>query len=187
MSGTSPRSSPLLASVIVLAAAAVTGSAAGVRWSVPARWTVLPQRAMRVATYAIPGPKGAEAGECGVFHFGEGRGGGVEENTARWSSQFEGEPAPKKGERTINGIRVHLVEISGTYLAPGGPMMQSQGRKPGYRLLGAIAKAPEGLVFFKCTGPGATMGAARGDFDRMVSSLARTGTAVAVHPPRETR
>jgi hypothetical protein len=66
-------------------------------------------------------------------------------------------------------------------------MMQSQGRKPGYRLLGAIAKAPEGLVFFKCTGPGATMGAARGDFDRMVSSLARTGTAVAVHPPRETR
>ena len=142
---------------------------------------------MRVATYAIPGPKGAEAGECGVFHFGEGRGGGVDENIARWSSQFEGKPTPKKSVRTINGIRVHLVEISGTYLAPGGPMMQSQGRKSGYRLLGAIVKAPDGLVFFKCTGPEATMGAARADFDRLIGSLAHSGTATVEVDPLSPR
>ena len=68
----------------------------------------------------------------------------------RWTKQFEGAGAPKKGEKTVHGLRVHTIDISGTYLASGGPMMQSQGKKPGYRLTGAIVEAPRGLVFFKC-------------------------------------
>jgi hypothetical protein len=68
-------------------------------------------------------------------------------------------------------MRVTRTEIAGTYLAPGGPMMQSTGKKTGYRLLGAIVEAPEGNVFFKLTGPAATVGGALADFDALVGSM----------------
>ena len=76
------------------------------------------------------------------------------------------------------GLRVHRVALAGTYLAPGGPMMQSQGAKPNYRLLGAIVEAPGGLVFFKCTGPAATMTAAEKAFNALIASLTKAATTV---------
>jgi hypothetical protein len=129
---------------------------------------------MRVATYAVPGPKGAAAGECAVFFFGPGQGGSVDDNVARWAKQFEGAPAPaKKTAANPAGLRVTRAEVGGTYLAPGGPMMQSTGKRPGYRLLGAIVEAPEGNVFFKLTGESATVAAAQADFDALVASVRR--------------
>ena len=164
---------PVLAS---LAAAslllALEGSAGGVRWTAPARWSAAAARPMRMATYTIPAAPGGEAGECGVFFFGKGKGGSVEENLSRWEQQFESAGKPKRSERTVHGMKVSLLELSGTYLAPGGPMMQSQGKKPGWRLLGAIVDAPEGLVFFKCVGPEAAMKAAQKEFDELVASVA---------------
>jgi hypothetical protein len=171
------RGELFLLGLIACAAVAVAleGTAAGVKWTVPASWKVEAGRPMRVATYAIPAAAGAEPGECGVFFFGSGQGGGVDENLNRWISQFEGGAPPKKSEKTVGGFKVHLVDVAGTYLAPGGPMMQSQGKKPGYRLLGAIVEAPNGMVFFKCTGPAATISKAQADFDRMIGSLAKSG------------
>jgi hypothetical protein len=159
----------LLPAVLI---AGVEGSAGGIRWSAPARWTMQEPRPMRMATYAIPAAPGGEAGECGVFYFGAGKGGSVEENMDRWAKQFESPAAPKKSERTVHGLRVHLMDVAGTYLAPGGPMMQSQGRKSGWRLMGAIVEAPDGLVFFKCVGPAATIQKAEKDFDALVASVA---------------
>ncbi|HYB54172.1 MAG TPA: hypothetical protein VEG84_09920 [Thermoanaerobaculia bacterium] len=172
----------LLFSASTLAAAALLaseGTAGGVRWSLPAGWTVQAPRSMRVATYTIPAASGAETGECGVYYFGKGQGGGVEENIARWSQQFQGTPKPAVTDRTVAGLRVHRVVISGTYLAPAGPMMQSQGSRPNYRLLGAIVEAPEGLVFFKCTGPAATMSAAEKSFDALLASLGKAALSAA--------
>ena len=167
----------LLATV---ALAAVEGSAGGLRWTVPARWQVGAARAMRAATYTIPAAPGGDAGECGVFYFGKGQGGSVEENLDRWAKQFEAPTAaPKKSERTVNGLKIHLLDVSGTYLAPSGPMMQSQGSKPGWRLSGAIVEAPDGLVFFKCVGPAATMQKAQAEIDELLKSLARAGAAKA--------
>ena len=54
-------------------------------------------------------------------------------------------------------------------------MMQSQGKKPGWRLIGAIVEAPEGLVFFKCVGPAATMQKAEKEFEKLLASLSRAG------------
>jgi hypothetical protein len=156
-------------------ALALEGTAAGVKWTVPASWKLETGRPMRVATYTIPSAAGSEAGECGVFFFGSGQGGGVDENINRWVSQFEGGAPPRKSEKTVGGFKAHLVDVAGTYLAPGGAMMQSQGKKPGYRLLGAIVEAPNGMVFFKCTGPAATISKAQADFDRMIGSLAKSG------------
>ena len=167
----------LLLSLVTVAAAAVEGNAAGVKWTAPAGWRLQTARPMRVATYEIPAAAGVEPGECGVFHFGKGQGGSVEENLSRWIGQFEAAATPKKESKTIRGLRVHTIDVSGTYLASGGPMMQTQAKKPGYRLLGAIVEAPYGLVFFKCTGPAATIGKAQSEFESLVGSLAKAAAA----------
>ena len=170
-----------VALVLLLAASAAAlaaeGTSAGVKWSVPSSWKAQAERPMRVATYDIPAAPGSQPGECGVFYFGQGQGGSVEENFARWTKQFEGAGAAKKAEKTVHGLRVRTIDISGTYLASGGPMMQSQGKKPGYRLLGAIVEAPQGLVFFKCIGPAATIGKAQADFDALVGSFSKAASA----------
>ena len=153
------------------AAPAPPASAGAIAWKVPARWTAGPGSAMRVATYAVPAAKGAEKGECAVFFFGPGQGGGVDDNVARWGKQFEGAPKPERSTATVAGLHVTRAAVAGTYLAPGGPMMQSTGKKTGYRLLGAIVEAPGGNVFFKLTGPAATVAAAQADFDALVASI----------------
>ncbi len=150
---------------------AQSGAAGGIRWTVPAHWSVAAGSAMRVATYGVPGTKAAGPAECAVFFFGQGQGGSVEANVERWGRQFEGSPAPVRTAETVAGLCVTRAQVSGTYLAPGGPMMQSTGKKPGQQLLGAIVEAPEGNVFFKLTGPAATVAAAKADFDAMVASI----------------
>ena len=155
------------------------GSAGGIRWSVPAGWQVGAPQPMRAASYTIPAAPGAEAGGCGVFFFGKGQGGGVEDNLQRWTSQFEGGSAPKKSEQKINGLTVHRIEISGSYLAPSGPAMQSQGKKPGWLLNGAIVEAPDGLVFFKSVGPAATIQKAQPQIEEMLKSITKAGAAKA--------
>lgn len=150
---------------------AAPATAAGIQWTVPPRWTPGAGSSMRVATYAVPGASGAEKGECAVFFFGSGQGGGVDDNVARWAKQFEGAPAPKRTTATVGGMRVTRAEVAGTYLAPGGPAMQSTGKRPGYRLLGAIVEAPQGNVFFKLTGPAATLAAAQAELDALVASI----------------
>lgn len=157
-----------------LLAAALDGSAGGVHWVVPAGWTAQPPRQMRVATYSVPGKAGAEAAECGIFYFGERQGGSAAENIERWGTQFEGAPPPVTSIETVDGMRVHRVQTSGTYLSPGGPMMQSQGKKPGYRLMGAIVESPEGLVFFKCTGPAPAISGGQPAFESLVRSLRKS-------------
>ncbi|MEP6800798.1 MAG: hypothetical protein ABJC07_02590 [Acidobacteriota bacterium] len=164
-------------SVFVFASAlalALEGSAAGMLWAVPAGWTAAAPRQMRVATYSIPAKAGGEPAECGVFSFGQRQGGSAKENIERWGAQFEGAPPPVSSIETVAGMRVHRVQTSGTYLSPGGPMMQSQGKKPGYRLMGAIVEGPEGLVFFKCTGPAPAISGAQAAFDGLVRSLKKT-------------
>ena len=171
---------PLAAVAGILAAAlllAAEGSVGGIRWTVPARWTTAPAKPMRAVTYVVPAAPGQEAGECGVFFFGKGQGGSVDENLARWAAQFESGTKPATSARTINGLSVHETEISGTYLAPGGPMMQSQGKKTGWQLVGAIVEAPDGLVFFKCTGPAATIAGAKKDFEALVKSFSKASKA----------
>ena len=159
------------------APAASEAAAGGVRWTVPAGWTVAPEKPMRVATYALPAPSGQEAGECGVFFFGRGQGGSIEDNLARWKSQFEPASSAKPTVQTVHGLKVHELDVSGAYLAPAGPMMQSQGKKANWRVLGAIIEAPDGLVFFKCTGPAATMGKAEKEFAALVQSVSKAAKA----------
>ncbi len=135
---------------------------------------------MRAATYTVPAAAGdKEDGECGVFYFGQGQGGSVDANLKRWIGQFQqpgGKPSDsvaKTQKKTIHGINVTIVDVSGTYTGAGGPMMAAQTPKPGYRLLGAIAEGPEGPIFFKFAGPAKTVAASQAKFDAMVQSIAK--------------
>lgn len=146
---------------------------AGVKWTAPSGWTVGPEKPMRVATYNIPAADGdADGAELGVFYFGGGQGGDIQTNIDRWVGQFEN-AKPEQSSKEVNGMKVELVKIAGTYLAPSGPMMQSSGKKANYRLLGAIVSAPEGSVFFKLTGPAKTVVAAEGNFNAFVGSMSK--------------
>ncbi len=167
-----PLGATLLLAVPLTAAPGV-GTGSGIRWTVPPRWAEQAPRSMRVATYTVPAPPGGETGECAVFAFGPGQGGTVEANVQRWSAQFEGGPAPQRSTRQVGGLTVHLAQVSGTYLAPGGPRMQSQGKKTGYKLLGAIVEGPGGLIFFKLTGPAPTVAGAQAEFDALLGTIAR--------------
>lgn len=169
----------LLSNAVSAAEHTVEGSAGGIRWTMPASWQVGAPQPMRAASYMIPAAPGSEAAGCGVFYFGKNQGGTVDDNLARWAGQFEGATAPKKGERTIAGMKVHTISVSGTYLSPSGPSMQPQGKKPGWTLSGAIVEAPEGLVFFKIVGPTATMQKAQPDVEALIKSIVKAGAAKA--------
>ncbi len=129
---------------------------------------------MRAATYAVPGAQsGGGDGECAVYYFGPHQGGTVDANVKRWIGQFEGgEKNAKTAKRVIHGLNVTAVEASGAYSGMGGPMAPAKTVQPDYRLLGAIVEAPEGLVFFKFTGPAATVAANQSKFNAMLNSLA---------------
>jgi hypothetical protein len=135
---------------------------------------------MRVATYRIHAIVGdPEDAECAVYFFGAGQGGTVEGNLERWAHQFTApggqSPAPptKADRRVIGGLKVSTIVVSGTYLGSGMMMGQKQAKKPHFRMVGAILEAPEGLVFFKLTGPLNTVAAAEGDFNSLLESLHR--------------
>ncbi len=155
-------------------------SAGGIRWTPPPAWKAQGARPMRAATYAVPAAPGdKEDGECAVFYFGPGQGGGIDDNITRWIGQFEqpdgkaSRAAAKIARQPFNGVAVTMVDLTGTYMAAAGPMSPTKTPRPGYRLLGAIADSPQGAVFFKLTGPGKTVAAAQPAFQNLLKSLSR--------------
>lgn len=157
----------------LLAVAAWADSASGIQWTPPSSWKAQGPRPMRAATYSIPAAAGDhEDGECIVNYFGPGQGGPVDANVKRWIGQLQGgEKSAKTAKRTVHGLSVTTVDVSGSYSGMGGPMAQSQTAKPGYRLLGAIVEAPQGSVFFKLTGPTKTVAANQAKFEAMLNSI----------------
>jgi hypothetical protein len=142
-----------------------------IRFELPPGWEAQPPSSkMRVAQATIPGEAGAA--QLGVFFFGEGQGGGADENIRRWISQIELAPGSSTGRQQfdVHGYTVTWVDFEGTLQpAPmaGGPN-ESQ---PGSRLLGAIVEGPGGPWFFKATGPSATLAPQRDAFIAMLESI----------------
>ena len=166
--------------LIVLAAAlgCAAESGAGLGWNPPASWKSEAQRPMRLATYTIAHAAGdADNGECGVYYFGQGQGGSVQANLDRWIGQFlqtDGKPsksAAKIENRTVHGLKITTVDVSGAYTGMGGAMGQSGAPLRGYRLLGAIVEGPQGSVFFKFTGPSKTVAQNQSAFSKMLDSI----------------
>jgi hypothetical protein len=169
---------PLNAPTSTSSAAQMTEPGVPLLWDAPLDWKpARPASTFRVAQYEIPAVEGETPGEVAVFHF-TGSGGSVEDNVARWVSQFSDaggkaiDPAAVKRETfEANGLKVHFVEVSG-YMMVGKSMGGTGERSPGeYRLLGGIVEMPDGNWFFKGTGPDKTMATAREAFVRLLASV----------------
>lgn len=148
---------------------------AGIAWSTrePLTWRP-PSSAMRNAEYAVG--EGAAEAVMTVFHF-PGMGGGIEENVARWTGQFqnaEGGAADAAVEtKTVGGLEVTTIDTRGTF-TNSMPMGGQGGPQGNQRMLGAIVAGPNGPVFFKLIGPEATVGTAEGAFTALVESFRAT-------------
>jgi hypothetical protein len=152
--------------------AAALHSGAELIWDAPSSWeSVRNPSPIRKATYKIKRADGdAEDAELSVSQAG----GTVDANIDRWIGQFptKAEGYPKRNQHTVNDLKVTVVEIRGTFTGSGMPGMPASKPKESSALLGAVAEAPEGgLWFFKMTGPEKTVVAARSDFDKLVNSF----------------
>ena len=123
---------------------------------------------MRAATYTV------QDAECVVYFFGHGQGGSVEANITRWKSQFtvDGQPAPAKTDtKTVHGLPVTDMDVTGTYAGMAGPAMSPQAPKIDTRMLAAIIEGPGGSIFLKFTGPLKTVSANKSKFEQLVNSF----------------
>lgn len=146
------------------AALAVSAQTATLHFTAPKDWTVKPSSsAMRVAQYVLPRAAGdAEDAELIVYFFG-GQGGSVQANLDRWVGQMEqpdgraSKAAATTETLTVGGMKVTVLDVSGTYVAemtPGSPTRYS---KPAFRLKAAVVETAAGPYFVKLTGPAKTV------------------------------
>lgn len=149
-------------------------SAGGLTWTATAPLTArAPAMPMRAAEYAIAG-EGAPEAVLAVFHFGAGAGGSVEDNISRWAGQFQGPGgAPAEAHTThltVSGMPVTVVEAEGAMSAamPGAPEAAPVAAS---KLLGAIVEGPQGMVFFKLSGPSATVDRGHDAFTALIASI----------------
>ncbi len=86
-------------------------------------------------------------------------GGSIQQNIDRWSGQFVERPEPRIATVSAQNVEVTTVRLEGTFKCMGGPFAGGGGAsKAGVRLWGAIVSTPDsGTVFFKATGPSATL------------------------------
>jgi hypothetical protein len=143
----------------------------GVEWTEPERWTKEAPSGVRLATYQIPAQSGGDAAQCAVYYFGKGQGGGVEANIERWIGEFKDPPPADRSTLDVHGMPVHRVRVSGTYFAHAMSSAEGTAEQRDATLLGAIVEGPNGLLFFKLTGPKGTVAAAEAEFDAMLKSL----------------
>lgn len=153
-------------------------SAATLTFSAPAGWKATgPSSSMRVAQFVLPRAAGDSAdAELVVYYFG-GSGGTVDANIERWLGQMQqpdGKPSSavaKRGTRTINGLKVTLVDVGGTYVAEMTPGSAQRHNSPNFRLRAAVIETANGPYFIKLTGPAKTIAASEKSFEAFLSSL----------------
>ena len=150
--------------------------ASGLGFDAPAEWVSKPLSSlMRVAVWELTGDDAPA--EVVIFYFGEGSGGGVEANLARWFGQFEqldGSSTRDRAiitERTVNGLELTVADMRGTFVAPVRPGAPQRNNRPGYRMIGAVAEGGTGPWYIRVLGPEATMAKWEASVEDFLSSL----------------
>jgi hypothetical protein len=145
--------------------ASASSSQGDLRLKSPDGWiSERPSSSMRVSQYQLPAAPGdAEAASLVVYYFGPGQGGSVDANLERWIGQIQtpdgrsSKDKAKTESTTVNGMKVTLLDVAGTYAGGdmgGGGATQS---KPNYRMRAAVIETPKGAYFIKLVGPEKTV------------------------------
>src|SRR4030095_13354085 len=165
--------------------AAGASSQGDLRLKPPEGWVnERPTSSMRVSQYQLPAADGdTEAASLVVYYFGAGQGGSVDANLERWIGQMQapdGRPSKEKAKTettTVNGMRVTLLDVAGTYAAGdmgGGGAVQS---KPNFRMRAGVIETPKGAYFIKLVGPEKTIARWDQAFQEFVRSAEFKGVA----------
>jgi hypothetical protein len=131
----------------------------------PDGWvTEKPSSSMRAAQYKLPKVEGdPEDAALVLYFFGAGQGGSVADNIDRWVGQIQqpdGSSSKDKAKTealTVNGLKVTMVDVSGTYTAQMSPGSDTHANNSNYRLLAAVIETPKGNYFAKLIGPQKTV------------------------------
>ena len=158
---------------------AVGAAAAALKFDVPKGWvSKTPSSSMRVAEFVLAKATGdAEDATVTVYFFG-GQGGSVQANLDRWIGQMaqpDGKPSKDVAKtstmQTATGLKVSLVDVSGTYVAEVTPGSAERLNKPGFRQIAAVVETPDGPYFVKLTGPAGTVAKWKESLDAFLKSL----------------
>ncbi len=151
-------------------APAMPAAGADLGFAPPEGWVVVePASSMIQAEFALPKVDGDEVdGRLTVMRAG----GSVDANVERWRKQFEELEEKPIEEFDVSGVKVTLVDLSGTFNEQRGMMMGPAMKRPGYQMLGAIIEDPDGMLFVKAYGPKNTMARHAAPFHSFVKSLA---------------
>ena len=131
-----------------------------------------PSSSMRIAQFRFPGNDGD--GELAIF---SGIGGSVDANLNRWYGQFKSETENSVSESAMRSnsqiidMDVTFSYVEGTYLKSSMGMGGTKTEMPNYALLAAIVSTPDGLYYFKGTGPKSTMDYHKVNFEIFVRSI----------------
>jgi hypothetical protein len=158
---------------------------AAIKFDPPAGWvSKTPSSTMRVAEFTLPKVgNDAEDATVTVFFFG-GQGGNVQANMDRWLGQMaqpDGRSSKDVAKTTAltaaSGLKISMLDVSGTYVAEVSPGSTEKFNKPGFRQCAAYIETPGGPYFEKLLGPAATVAKW---YDSYVAYLksARTSTPV---------
>ena len=165
--------------LVLVACSAAALSAAALKFDVPKGWvSKTPASSMRVAEFTLAkAPGDAEDATVIVYFFG-GQGGSVQANMDRWIGQMAqpgGKPSKDVANtstmQTATGLKVSLVDVSGTYVAEVTPGSTERLNKPGFRQIAAVVETPEGPYFVKLTGPAGTVAKWKETLDAFLRSL----------------
>lgn len=165
--------------LLILALLAQAPAAAGqLQYKAPSTWTVTPvTSSMRVGEFRLPKAEGdAEDATLVVYYFG-GTGGSVQANIDRWVGQIS-QPDGRASKdvavvtkRTVNGLPMTHVDVSGTLVAEVTPGSAERFNKPGFRLRAAVIETGKGPYFIRIVGPSKTVARWEKDIETFLSGV----------------
>lgn len=154
-------------------------SPATLKFDAPTGWvSKAPSSTMRVAEWSLPKVAGdAEDADVTLYFFGATQGGNVQANLDRWigqMSQPDGRASTdvaKTSTLISHGLKVTLVDVTGTYVAEVTPGSADHFNKPGFRQCAAVVETPGGPYFVKLTGPEKTVAKWQDSYTALLKSL----------------
>lgn len=134
---------------------------------------------MRVAEFVLPRADGDKAdATLTVYFFGRNAGGSVQANLDRWIGQVtqpdgraSSETARTESKKSRAGLKLTVVDVSGTYVAEVTPGSTERFNEPGFRLIAAVVETPGGAYYVKAIGPAATVGRWQSTVSAFLDSL----------------
>jgi hypothetical protein len=154
--------------------------ASGLNLTAPTGWEQqTPGSSMRHSQYRLPGSAGDAT--LIVYYFGPQGAGSVDSNLDRWCGQFA-QPDGRRSrdvavmtQRTVNDMDVHMIDLTGTFVAETTPGSGVRLNEPDWRLLGAIIETRDGPYYLKLTGPAATAQSWSDSFTEYIDSAESGG------------